>query len=64
MVLSLLIELDKLLICFSKRISKYAATVIAKPLLTIRLIKSVMSTINSPPHNGYMSVSDGFYGKQ
>ena len=29
MVLSLLIDVDKLLICFSKRISKYAATAIA-----------------------------------
>jgi hypothetical protein len=38
MVFNLLIELDKLIICFSKRISKYAATAIAKPLLTIELI--------------------------
>ncbi|NSB40538.1 hypothetical protein B0P06_000309 [Clostridium saccharoperbutylacetonicum] len=32
MVFNLLIELDRLLICFSKRISKYTATATAKPL--------------------------------
>ncbi|CAI3700725.1 Conserved hypothetical protein [Clostridium neonatale] len=45
MVFNLLIELYKLLICFSKRISKYAATAIAKPLLTIRFISSFTSII-------------------
>jgi hypothetical protein len=56
MVLSLLIELDKLLISFSNRISNNAATAIANRLL----IKLFTSIINSPPHNGYMRVSDGF----
>lgn len=43
MVFNLLIDDDKLAICFSKRISKYAATAIEKPLLAITLIKSVIS---------------------
>jgi hypothetical protein len=55
-VFNLLIELDKLLICFSKRISKYAATAIAKPLFTTRLIKFVTSIVHSPPLSGYMNI--------
>jgi hypothetical protein len=45
MVLSLLIELDRVLICVSKRISKYADTATAKPLFTIKLINSLTSMI-------------------
>lgn len=38
MVLSLLIEPARELICFSKRISRYAATATGKPLFTIKFI--------------------------
>jgi hypothetical protein len=41
MILSLLMDADKLTICFSKRISRYADTATGKLLFTIRLINSL-----------------------